>query len=157
MAALDVDTTIQNVKTVLSNIAGWQTICGVSTAAEAAERIFEYGVDEFDDTLTPCIILDVEESSLTRTGGKMQGNVFFTVRMELEIPPAQRETYSTQGRWFWQKLQTILAGFDSNQGTTGGLQLASFTMPVKPGRIDPDTNQGRCEWMVMLGLEIYLL
>lgn len=157
MAALDIDGAIQNIKTALSGIADWQSICGVATSAEAAERIYEYGADESDGcSLAPCMILDLEDSELPWNGGKLQGNVTITCRIELPIPPDYQHTYSQQGRYFWQKLQAILAGIESASGSGGELMLESLTMPVKPGRIDPDENNGRIEWMCMLGLVVYL-
>lgn len=157
MTALDVDGAIANVKTMLSGLSAWQTICGVATSALAAERIYEYGVEEDDEvTLCPCIILDVDETRSTWTAGALRGNLIVTVRMELAIPEENRTSYSTQGRWFWQKLSAMLAGINGGVGDSGELMLEEITMPLKPGRIDDDHNGGRVEWMVMLGLGITL-
>lgn len=156
MAALDIDTAIQNVKSMLAGLTAWQTICGVADSTRAAERIYEYGVDESTQTLCPCILLDLSDQTLPWNGGKFQGNVTIEVRMELEIPQANRATYSTQGRWFWQKLQALLAEIDTTVNDTGTLMIEEITIPLKPGRIDPDTNSGRCEWMTILGFRVYL-
>jgi len=53
MAALDVAGAIANTKSMLSNLSAWQTICGVSTAALAAARIYEGGTDEDEELSLP--------------------------------------------------------------------------------------------------------
>lgn len=158
MAACDVNSAIANVKTMLKNLSAWQTICGVSTADAAAERIHEYGVDEEEDTdtLCPLIILDIESSSLAWQGQHLRGPLVVTCRMELEIPENTRSTYSTQAVWFWEQWSAMLAGISGGVQGSGQLMLDGISTMVKPGRIDPDTNNGRCEWLAMLGLEIHL-
>lgn len=157
MAALDIDDCVQNVKTMLKNLSAWQTILGVSTAADAAEHIHEYGVeDSDDDPATPCIILDVEDLPTRWQAGELAGSLTVQMRLELEIPEANRDTYSTQGRWFWQKLSALLAGINGGVNDGGELMLDGVSMLLKPGRIEPDTNNGRTDWMCILGLEVHL-
>jgi len=158
MAACDIGSAVQNVKLMLSNLTAWKAICGVSTATEAATRIHEYGIEEDEDTPTQCplIILDVEDSGLEWKGGHMNGPLGITVRLELEIPASETETYSKQGIWFWSKWSAILDGINSGVQGSGGLMLERITTLVKPGRIEPDSNGGRCEWMAVLNLELHL-
>lgn len=142
---------------MLSGLTAWQSICGVATAAEAALRIYEYGVEEDPAcTLCPLIILDIDETVLTWTGGTTQGTLPVDVRIELEIPPDNRGTYSEQGTWFWQQLSALLAGITGAVGGGGQLMFRGLTMPVKPGLIDIKENNGRVEWMTTLRLDVYL-
>ena len=46
MAALDVATTLTNLRTIWAGMSSWQSICGVSTTAEAAKRIVIGGTVE---------------------------------------------------------------------------------------------------------------
>lgn len=158
MTTCDFTGLIANTKTLLSGLTAWQGICGVSTTAEAAERIYEYGVDEPEDgsSLCPLIILDVDTDSLEWQGGHLNGPVTVTVRMELEVPALHQETYATQAVWFWDQMSAILNGVNSTVNKSGALMLERISMLVKPGRIDPDENSGRTEWMVMWGFEVHL-
>lgn len=157
MAVQDVDTAIANVKAMLAALSAWQTITGTSSSTEATKRIHEYGVDDSDGlSLCPCIILDIDENRSSWSAGQLRGNLTVTLRMELEIPDENRTTYSTQGRWFWQKLSAMLAGINGAVNISGGLMLEELTMPLKPGRIEEDENSGRTEWMVILGLVLTL-
>jgi len=156
MAALDIDGAVQNVKTMLSELSAWQTITGTSSAAEAAKRIFEYGVDDSAGSESPCFILDIAEFPGEWRAGRIAGSLMIEARLELEIPDANRLTYSTEGRWYWQQLASILAGINSNVRGSGELMFQNLSMPLKPGRIDPETNEGRVEWMCILGIEVWL-
>ena len=61
MAALDFAGAVTNVKTMLSGLTAWQTICGVSSSAEAAKRIHLGGCEEEqEESLAPVIILDID-------------------------------------------------------------------------------------------------
>ena len=158
MATCDFTGLIANTKAILSGLTAWQTICGVSTTAEAAERIYEYGVEEPEEgtSLCPLIILDIDNDSLEWQGGHLNGPVTVTVRMELEVPALQQETYSKQAIWFWGQMTAILNEVNTTANEAGTLMLERISMLVKPGRIDPDENSGRTEWMVMWGFEVHL-
>jgi hypothetical protein len=61
MAALDVAGAIANVKTMLSGLAAWQTICGVTTTGEAAKRIHLGAIEDTgEESPCPCILLDID-------------------------------------------------------------------------------------------------
>lgn len=156
MAALDIDGAVQNVKTMLSELTAWQTITGTSTSAAAAQRIFEYGVDDSEGSQSPLIILDIEDLPAEWRAGRLAGPLIVEARLELEIPEANRLSYGTEGRWFWQQLSSILAGVNGNIRDSGGLMFQGLTMPLKPGRINPEENEGRTEWMCILGFEVWL-
>jgi hypothetical protein len=156
MAALDIDGAVQSVKTMLSELSAWQTITSTGSAAAAALRIFEFGVDDSAGSESPCFILDIGEFPVAWEAGRLAGPLMIEARLELEIPEANRTTYSTEGRWFWQQLASILAGINSNVKGSGQLMFQGLSMPLKPGRIDPETNEGRIEWMCVLGFEVWL-
>lgn len=155
MAWLDVDTTVQNVKTMLSNLAAWQTICGVGSASEAAEKIITGGMaEDEEESLAPVIFLDVSDVPVEWLGNKYQGQLTVEIRCELAIPPANQKTFSDEWRYAWQKCSAILAGINGAVGGSGGLMARSLSMPTKPGKIDPNENQGRCEWGFILNMVI---
>lgn len=157
MSALDVDGAIQNVKSMLSNLSAWQTITGTSSASHAAEFIHEFGVDEVEgESACPLIILDVGELGLQWRGGQLDGEFIVEARLELAIPDEQQQSYATEGRWFWQQLVTLLDGINSNVQGGGELMLQNIDFALKPGRIDPNDNEGRIEWMTILSLRLWL-
>lgn len=153
MAALDVVGALANVKTMLSNLTAWQTICGVSTAAAAAERIYEGAVEEVDgETTTPSIILDVTSIPTTWKANRFHGELAIEIRCELEVPEVNRSTFSAQYVWVWTQYSAILAGIAGAVGGSDQHMSTSLETPIMPGRIDPDENQGRCEWGFVLSL-----
>ena len=158
MAALDLDGAVQSVKTMLSECSSWQTITETDTAADAAERIHEGGVadDDQDDPQTPLIILDIDDFPMRWNAGTLQAPLTVDVRIELEIPHANRNCYSDEWRWFMQQLGAILADVNASVRGSGELMLQEISWRVKPGRIDPDSNQGRIEWMAILGFDVWL-
>jgi hypothetical protein len=156
MAALDVYGLLQNVRTMLSESATWQGLAGTGSQSSALSCIHEYGVPDECKYQAPIIILDLDDLPLNWTGGNLAGLVQVLVRIELEIPEAQRGTYANQAKWFWQQLSGILADIDGLVRGSGDLMFQRLSMPLKPGRIDPDDNNGRCDWMTMLAFEIYL-
>lgn len=157
MATLNFNGVVANVKTMLKNLSAWQVICNVSTAAEAAERIYEYGVTDTGASLCPCIILDIDSDQMDWQGGALQGALPIDVRMELEIPDAERTSYATEAVWFWTKLSALLDGINTSVNDGGELMLERMTLPLRPGLIDPDENQGRREWMTVIRLEITVI
>lgn len=156
MAAQDVNTTIVNVKAMLAALTAWQTITGTASAAEATKRIYEYGVEETEYSLCPCIVVDIDEQRSSWTAGALRGNLTVNVTIELEIPEFNRNTFSTQAVWYWTQLSSLIAGINGAVNNSGGLMFEEVTMPLKPGRIDPSENQGRVEWMSIIGLVITL-
>lgn len=156
MAALDIDGAVQGVKTMLSNLSAWQTITRTSTAADAAKHIHEGGVDDSERSRTPLIILDVDDFPMDWDAGRTAGFLTIDTRIELEIPGDSRMTYATEWRWFMQQLSAILAGINANVRGSGELMFNGLSWRLKPGRIEPDTNEGRIEWMTILGIEVWL-
>lgn len=158
MAALDVATAFTNLKTMLSNLTAWQTICGVSTASEAAQKI-HYGAVEFDaenpgGELSPNIILDVTSLNTIWKANKLHGTVVFELRFYMQMDEAEKASYSTQYLWIWTKFSAMLAAIDGAVGDAGGTMIQSLTVPLMPGRIDPDDNMGQSEWNFIISIGV---
>jgi hypothetical protein len=156
MASLDLDGAVQSVKTMLSELTAWQTITGTTSAAEAAKRIHEGGVAESEVSETPLIILEIDDFPMRWDGGRLQAPLVVDVRIELEIPHGNRGCYADEWRWFHQQLGSLLAGINGVVRGDGALMLQEVNWRLKPGRIDPDTNDGRLEWMAILGFSVWL-
>jgi hypothetical protein len=155
MAALDIAGAIANVKSMLSNLSAWQTICGVSTSALAAARIYEGGTDEDEElSLTPCIFLDVTSLPTNWLANHLRGTLAIEIRVELDVPEDQRTTYSTQYVWVWGKFGELMAGINGAVDGSGQLMIEGLSVPTMPGRIDPNTNSGRCEWGFIYSLTV---
>jgi len=154
MAALDVAGAITNTKTMLSNLTAWKTICGVATADEAAQQIHEGGIEVESDDIqtTPCIILDVTSLPTDWMPSRLSGDLTIEVRVELEVPPEETSTYAKQYIWVWTQFGNILAGIMGAVGGAGQLMIRRLETPVMPGRVDPNTNNGRCEWGFVINL-----
>lgn len=157
MAALDVDGAVQNVKTMLAGLSAWQTICGVSGSAAAAERIHEGGVFEDEaETQAPMISLDVTDLPSDWLASAFQGNLGVEIRCEIPIPTDSQTNYASEWRYAWQKCSAILAGINGGVGQSGGLMVESLQLRTPPGKIDTDENQGRCEWGFIIALTVTL-
>lgn len=158
MAALDVGTALTNLKTMLSELTAWQTICGVSTDAEAALKIHYGAVEEDPDNegceLNPSIVLDVTSLTTTWQANKLHGTATFEIRFYMEMPDAEKATYGTQYVWIWQQFSSMLAAIDGAVGGAGQAMIDSLSVPLLPGRIDPDDNGGKSEWNFVLSLTV---
>jgi hypothetical protein len=157
MAALDVGTAMQNVKTMLSNLTAWQTICGAANASEAALRIYEGGIEETDETLAPVCFLDFTSLPTNWLGNRFQGRLTIEMRFELAVPIDNQTSYADQFVWVWDQVSDLLAGINGAVGGSGGLMADTLEMPTQPGRIDPHENKGRCEWGFILALSVDFL
>jgi len=158
MAALDVGTALTSLRTMLSGLTAWQTICGVSSASEAAARI-HYGAVEADEQsagcdLNPCIVLDVTSLTTAWMGNKLHGKVIFELRFYMEMPDAEKATYGTQYIWIWQQFSAMLAAIDGAVGGAGQAMIDSLDVPLFPGRIEPDENGGKSEWNFVLSMRL---
>lgn len=156
MAALDIAGAMQNVKTMLAGLSAWQTICGVSASGPASLRIYEGGIEEEKDgtTLAPCCFLDFTSLPTNWLGSRFQGRITVEMRFELAVPEANQTTYADEFVWVWEKCSAILAGINGAVGNAGQLMADSLEMPLKPGKIDPHENNGRCEWGFILALSM---
>jgi hypothetical protein len=153
MAALDVVGALASVKTMLSELTAWQTICGVSSAAEAAKRIHEGGIEvEEGQTTAPSIVLDITSFPTTWKANRFHGDLAIEIRVEFEVPEENRATFSDQYVWVWGKYSDILAGIAGAVGGSGQHMSTTLETPLMPGRVDPDDNSGRCEWNFVLSL-----
>lgn len=153
MAALDVAGAITNVKTMLSDLAVWQTICGVASSAAAGERIHLGAIEDAgEESPCPFIILDVDPFQSDWMPSTSHGSLVIEVRVELAIPEANRLTYSAQYSWVWTQLSSLLAGINGAVNGSGGLMMTNLNMPIAPGPLDPDENNGRIEWAFTLSL-----
>lgn len=155
MAALDVAAAMQNVKTMLSNLTAWQTICDVSSAAAAALRIYEGGIeDDQPESLTPCIFLDFTSLPTNWLANRFTGRLTVEIRCELAVPKDNQTSYADEFVWVWQQCSALLAGINGAVSGAGGLMADSLEMPTKPGKIDPHENQGRCEWGFIFAISL---
>lgn len=147
MAALDVDGAMQNVKTMLSSLTAWQSICGVSTTAEAATRIYEGGTEDDlgESDLAPLIVLTFDPFQ-TDWMGTSKGQLTVELRTEIPIPEEHRETYADRYRYAWQKFSAIAAGINGAVNGSGQLMLRQFNVVQSPGEFDPKETNGRVEW-----------
>lgn len=155
MAALDVGTALSNVRTMLSGLSAWQTICGVATSGAAIHRI-HYGAieDDQESTSAPCIILDVTSVPTNWLANRLQGTLTIEMRFYLEMPNSERETFSDQYIWAWQKFSAMMDGINGACGDAGEVMIKSLDVPLMPGRIDPDMNKGVSEWNFILSLGV---
>lgn len=158
MAALDIGTSLTNLKSMLSGLTAWQTICGVASSTEAALKI-HYGAVEADEEnagcdQNPCIVLDVSSLSTTWKANKLHGKAIFEIRFYMEMPDAEKATYGTQYIWIWQKFSAMLAAINGAVGGAGQTMIDSLDVPLLPGRLDPDDNGGKSEWNFVLSLGV---
>ena len=158
MAALDVGTALSSLRTMLSGLSAWQTICGVTSSSEAIRKI-HYGAVELDPeepeaSNNPCIILDITSLSTTWKANRLHGTAVFEIRFYLEMPDAQKATYSTQYLWVWQKQSAMLDALNTALSRDGGEMVKTLDVPLLPGRIDPDQNGGGSEWNFVLSLGV---
>ncbi len=157
MASLDVGTSLTNLKTMLSGLTAWQTICGVSSSAEAALKI-HYGAVEEDSEddcdQNPCMILDVTSLDTTWKANKLHGTAVFELRFYMQMPDAEKATYGTQYIWIWQQFSAMLAAIDGAVGGAGQTMIDSLNVPLLPGRLEPDENNGKSEWNFVLSLGV---
>jgi hypothetical protein len=158
MAALDVGTALSNVRTMLSGLSAWQTICGVSTAAEAAKKI-HYGAVELDpdeptSSSNPCIVLDITSLPTTWRANRLHGTATFEIRFYLEMPEAEKATYSIQYIWIWQQFSAMLDAINGAVGGAGQTMINNLDVPLMPGRLDPDVNGGGSEWNFVISMGV---
>ena len=64
MSALDILGLLDNTRTMLAGLAAWQSVCGVATSAEAAQRIYLGGVEATpEEDTSPLCWLDVNPTT----------------------------------------------------------------------------------------------
>lgn len=158
MAALDVGTALSSLRTMLSGLSAWQTICGVSSASEAIKKI-HYGAVELDpddpeSSENPCIVLDITSLPTTWKANRLHGTAAFEIRFYLEMPDAEKATYSTQYIWVWQKFSAMLDAINTTLSRDGSEMVKAVDIPLMPGRIDPDQNRGGSEWNFVVSLTV---
>ena len=157
MARLDVLGLLTNTKTMLASCAAWQSICGVATSAEAGKRIYLGGVSAApEEALAPICWLDVDPTSLDWQG-TVRGRVTIEARFEIAIAEEFIADYQTQYAWAWGRLSELLDSINASVNGSGQLMLRSLTMPMRPGQIDPDDNDGRVDWAFALGLVVEVI
>jgi hypothetical protein len=156
MAVLDAGTYLATVRTVLSGLSAWQTLCGVSTAAEAIQHI-HFGALDLDKDASPgdenpCMILDVTSLPTEWRGNRLHGTITVEIRVYLSMPESERATYGSQYVWVWSKFSAILDAINGVVGDAGEIMIRSMAVPLFPGRVDPDNNGGEGEWLFVLSL-----
>jgi hypothetical protein len=157
MARLDVLGLLTNTRSMLGSLTTWQEICGVSTAGEATERIYLGGVVAApEEALAPICWLDVDPANFDWQGTS-RGRVTIEARFEIAIPEDKIADYSQQFSWIWGRVSALMADINATVNGSGQLMLRSLTMPVRPGPIDPDDNDGRTDWMLQLGLVVEVI
>ena len=154
MAALDVAGAMANVKTMLSALTAWQTICGVSSSSEAAKRIHYGGAEESDDDASqvPLITMNITSLPTNWVANHLRGTLTIELRFEVEPPDEERATFSDQYLWVWQQWSAVMAGINGAINGAGQLMVTAVDVPLMPGQIDPDENKGRDEWMWVVSL-----
>jgi hypothetical protein len=152
VAALDVVGSLTNVKTMLSGLTAWQTLCGGAT--EAAARIYKGGTEEESETLTPCIFLDFSSLPTNWIGGRLTGRVTYEIRCEFPIPVDDRQTYEDEYIYAWTQLAGILDGINSGVNGAGKLMIDSLEVSTPPARIARESNKGRTEWGFILAMAV---
>lgn len=158
MAALDVGTALTSLRTMLSGLSAWQTICGVSSADEAAKRI-HYGAVELDQeeptsSSNPCIVLDITSLATTWKANRLHGTAVFEMRVYLEMEEAEKATYGTQYIWIWEQFSAMLDAINGAVGEAGQSMISSLDIPLMPGRLDPDQNGGGSEWNFIISMGV---
>lgn len=158
MADLDVGTALSTLRTTLSSLSAWQTICGVSTAAEAIKKI-HYGAVELDQdepasSQNPCIVLDVTSLATTWKANRLHGTAVFEMRFYLEMPDAEKSSYGTQYVWVWQQFSAMLDAINGAIGGAGQTMINNLDVPLMPGRLDPDNNGGGSEWNFVISMGV---
>ena len=157
MARLDVLGLLTNARTMLAGLTAWQSICGVTTTAEASERIYLGGVVAApEEALAPICWLDIDPTNFDWQG-TARGRVTVEARFELAVPEDKIADYSQQFSWVWHQVSALLADINGAVNGSGQLMLRNITMPMRPGPIDPDDNDGRTDWMLQLGLVVEVI
>ncbi|HQX52882.1 MAG TPA: hypothetical protein PLR25_23375 [Planctomycetaceae bacterium] len=157
MASLDVATSLRNIKTAWSNLTTWQSLCGVASAALAAERIFIGGTEENEETIVPVTIIMVESLPLRVDAFKLRGSLTTKICCELAVPSNNSLSYQDEYLWVWGQWALIMAGLEANSNQTGGLMLDHITTDQLPGQKDSTINKGRQEWGFSFNYTSYLV
>lgn len=154
MTALNILGLLDNTKAMLASLTAWKAVCGVSTAAEAADRIFLGGVEATpEEDTSPLCWLDVNPSTFDWFSTS-RGRVTVEAIFEMSVPETERATFGNEFRWAWTQASAILNEINSTVNGSGQLMLRSLTMPLRPGLIDPADNDGRHDWRFTLGLVV---
>ena len=146
MAALDVATALENVRDFYAAMTSWKAICGVSTSAEAEERIYIGGTEEDVETLVPSIVLEVLGLPLELTGGHFRGTLDIMIWCEIDVPVESCRTFESQYLYVWSKWSLMAAELVTASLGSGGLMSLNMRPQQLPGRKDSKFNQGRKEW-----------
>jgi hypothetical protein len=155
MAQMDLGAALASVKTMLSGLTAWQTICGVSTSTEAAKRIYLGGAED-DGELCPCCVIDLADSNAPFEFNRSTPlNV--EMRFQLAMPEDQQRNLQTQFIWIWSKCSALLLGIREDSNGSGELMHTGTTLVVKPGPIDPDDNDQRNEWAFTLQITVRII
>jgi hypothetical protein len=154
MTALNILGLLDNVKTMLAGLVAWQSVCGVATAAEAAERVYLGGVEATpEDDASPLCWIDVNPATFDWMATN-RGRVTVEAIFEIGVPETEQETFQDEYRYAWTQASAILAGINAAVNGSGQLMLRSLTMPLRPGLINPEDNDGRHDWRFTLGLVV---
>jgi hypothetical protein len=157
VAALNLAGAMANLKTMLSGLTAWTTICTTAGGASAALRIYEGGTEQEGETLAPCIFLDFTSLPTNWIGQRFTGRLSFEIRCEFPIPKDNRLTYSDEYLYAWGFLSDMLAGINGAVGGAGQLMADSLEVATAPARISPEENQGRVEWGFILTLSVKVI
>lgn len=157
MTALNVLGLLDNVKAMLAGLQAWQSVCGVATSAEAGERIYLGGVEATaEEDTSPLCWIDVNPATFDWFSTN-RGRVTVELVFEIGIPETERETFQGEYRYAWTQASAILAGINGAVNGSGQLMLRSLTMPLRPGLINPEDNDGRHDWRFTLGLVVDMI
>ena len=76
------------------------------------------------------------------------------MRFYLEMPEAEKATYSVQYIWIWQQFSAMLDAINWAVGGAGQTMINNLDVPLMPGRLDPDQNGGGSEWNFVISMGV---
>lgn len=123
---------IDNLQTLLSNSATFQSVVGEVTAAAAANHIYKaQAKDDGTQAMPRCVIGAVDRSITKRGSGSwsMTGNLF--LQFEFPVPNAQQADPNAAHDWFLGKMEDIIEEMIVLvDGGTGYLNITEFVEEV---------------------------
>lgn len=161
---LNIQGTIDNVRTYISTLATWKALCKVSSSDEAIKRIFkgaiEFPEDQAEDpkSIAPCCVVDLaNQAAEIFLVPRRSTPLAVKAEFQLAVPSENTLTYADQYDWTWGKLSDILKEIAAGVNGSGGLDLTSLAVAAKPMPFDPDEIDGRVEWGFTVVLSLRLV
>jgi hypothetical protein len=99
-------------------------------------------------------VLDITSLSTKWVANRLHGTAVFEMRFYLEMPEAEKATYSDQYIWIWEQFSAMLDAINGAVGGAGQSMIDSLDIPLMPGRLDPDQNGGGSEWNFVISMGV---